>query len=175
MKKLTLLLFTLLFAGSTFAQDIAAGFRVGSGIQAVGVYNYKKDATIEARFGASWNNDEFIIHYGNVNAYEVSRIMLDFSLLHTWRLLNMDWTPSLGKWFVDGGAGVNVGGRANYAYAGVMGMARIGLSFFELPLTVTFDWSPSFGPNFWYNDFGTKAGFNGMGIANLGVSCIYRF
>ena len=170
MKKITILLLAVLFSATAFAQEFSAGIRVGSGVQAMGVYHYKANSSVEARFGASWNNIDFT--YG---VQEPSRLMADFTILHGWRLLDMDWTPDVGKWFVDVGAGVNVGGRGHYVYAGVTGMARIGLTFFDAPFTVAFDWSPTFGPNIIYTKHFTDLGFNDLGIANICVSCIYNF
>lgn len=199
MKRVLLILVAVLFTTGAFAQEWSAGVRVGSGIQALGQYKYDTDKYLEARFGALWNNPVYGVWRGD--SYHQSRIMLDFTALHNWNVLEMDWTPRGGMWFFDAGAGVSVGGRKNYAYVGLTAMARLGFTFNNLPLTLAVDWSPTFGPAIWYgtyimggDDFGgewgvantpsiTRAtaisqrsvGFNDLGLANFGISCTYNF
>lgn len=203
MKKITLILLAALFATSAFAQEFSAGLRIGSGLQAVGQYKYNESAYFEARFGASWNNSYGTRHNGDLDyggdsvgtanfgmqiggtraadfiladyAYYRPSIAADFTLLHNWHILDMDWTPSYGEWFFDAGVGVNAGGCENFAYAGVVGMARLGFNFFDVPLTLAVDWTPSFGPSFIYGKGWREASFNSGGLANLGITCTYNF
>lgn len=102
-------------------------------------------------------------------------IVADFTLLHNWRVLTMDWTPDYGDWFFDAGVGVNAGGCKNFAYVGVVGMARLGFNFPDVPLTLAVDWTPSFGPSFIYGEKWSEESFNSGGLANLGITCTYNF
>jgi hypothetical protein len=142
----------------------------------VGQYKYNGNDYIEARFGASWNNPKIPNFRENADLidYSESRVMADFTLLHAWHILEMDWTPSAGLWFFDAGAGVNVGGREHYAYVGVAGMARLGFTFHNAPVTLAFDWTPSFGPGIYYGKQ-SKVFFNELGLANVGVTCTFNF
>ena len=177
MKKVLLLFVAVIFASSAFAQDWSLGARVGSGFQAVGQYKYDGNNYVEARFGASWNNPVVTTIYNGPDTVDVEegRIMADFTLLHNWHILDMDWTPDGGIWFFDAGVGVNVGGRANYAYVGVAGMARLGFTFHTAPVTLALDWSPTFGPGILYVGKYNEAFFNELGLANIGISCTYNF
>ena len=177
MKKLLLLVAVLFVATTSFAQDWSVGARVGSGLQAVGKYNYNANNYIEARFGASWNNPLVysLRDEADIIDFSRSRVMADFTLLHNWKIFTMDWTPSAGEWFFDAGVGVNVGGLQNYAYVGVAGMARLGFTFYDVPLTLAFDWTPTFGPGIVYEGKHSDAFFNELGLANLGISCTFNF
>lgn len=177
MKRVLLIFAAILLTTTAFAQQFSAGLRVGSGVQAVGQYKYDGKNYFEARFGASWNNPVITSWVQNNNSLNVSqgRVMADFTLLHNWHLLDMDWTPRGGMWFVDAGAGVNVGGKAHYAYVGVAGMARLGFTFNNLPLTLALDWTPTFGPGILYVKGANNVFFNELGLANVGISCTYNF
>jgi hypothetical protein len=83
----------------------------------------------------------------------------------------MDWTPSAGDWFFDAGVGLNVGGAANYAYLGVAGMARLGFTFNNAPVSLSVDYTPVIGPKIAYGD----ASFRDIGFANFGLTCTYNF
>ena len=182
MKKLLIFVISLLCVTTTFAQTYyqpsrqnwSVGARVGSGFHAVAQYNYNGSNYIEARLGTSWNNLEHTIFYAD-GTYNTSRVMADFSILHNWHLLDMDWTPGTGNWFVDAGVGVNVGGRPHYAYVGVQGLARMGFTFFDVPVTIALDWAPVLGPGIVYVGKANDATFNSPGIANVGISCTYNF
>ena len=102
----------VMFAAGASAQDWSIGGRVGSGFQAVGQYKYNGKNYIEARFGASWNNPvvSTVITTDNDIYASEGRVMADFTLLHYWRAIEMDWTPRAGRWFFDAGVGVNVPG-----------------------------------------------------------------
>ena len=177
MKKLFLLVAVLFVATSSFAQDWSIGGRVGSGFQAVGQYKYNGNDYIEARFGASWNNPVVYTIYEDANTFDVhdGRVMADFTLLHNWHILEMDWTPDGGLWFFDAGVGVNAGGREHYAYVGVAGMARLGFTFHNVPVTLAVDWTPTFGPGIFYVNKHNDVFFNELGLANVGVTCTFNF
>lgn len=173
MKKFLLIMVAVMCVGTLSAQKWSLGGRIGSGFQAVGQYEVTADSYIEARFGASWNNPLFLREVnGHVSEH---RVMADFTALYNWHIFEMDWTPDTGLWFFDAGCGVNVGGREHYAYVGAAGMARLGIKFFDVPLSVSFDWTPSIGPNIFYGGGYSTTAFNELGLANLGVSCVFNF
>ena len=146
MKKLLIFVISLLCVTTTFAQTYyqpsrqnwSVGARVGSGFQAVAQYSFQNDNYIEGRIGMGWID-------GNLAG---KALTADFTILYNWRVFEMDWTPSVGVWFFDAGAGVNVGGRKDYAYVGAAGMARLGITFNDAPVTLSIDWTPIVGPNF---------------------------
>ena len=160
MKEFFLLMVASLFVTGAFAQDWSVGGRLGSGFQAVGQYGYNQKSYVEARFGAGWLD-------GGVTA--------DFTALHNWKIATMDWTPSAGDWFFDAGVGVNVGGAGNFAYVGVAGMARLGFTFNNAPISLSVDYTPVIGPAIVYGGGYSAAGFRGVGFANLGFTCTYNF
>ena len=160
MKKFLLSLVALLCVSGAFAQDWKVGGRLGSGFQADAQYAYNGNDYLEARFGASWLD-------GGVTA--------DFTVLHNWHILDMDWTPKAGTWFFDAGVGLNVGGREHYAYVGVAGMARLGFEFKKAPVSLSVDYTPVLGPEIGYWKGGSNAAFRGMGFANVGITCTYNF
>jgi hypothetical protein len=172
MKKLSVL-FIALVASATVAgaQDWGFGVRLGSGFQAVGQRSYSSGNYLEGRLGMGW------LHHG---------VTADFSLLHVWNVENMDWTDE-GRWFFDLGAGANLGGASHFFYGGIQGMARLGYRFDHAPVSLSLDWSPSFGPAVVHHhhfddehhdlhiDTHSVASFNTRGMANFGLSCVFRF
>ncbi len=163
MKKFILSLVVCIFAvGAASAQNWAVGARVGSGFQAQGEYALSDKNYVEARFGMGW--------------YSAGAMLVaDFTALYNWKVLTMDWTPSVGEWFFDAGVGVGVGGRANYAYVGAAGMAKLGLKFNDVPVKLSIDWTPVIGPYMVYGGGYTWTAFNAYGFANAGISCTYCF
>ena len=162
MKKLFLLIVASLFITGAFAQDWGVGARVGSGFQAVGQYGYNANNYVEARIGASW------LDVSNLDG----NLTVDATVLHNWKIYTMDWTPSAGEWFFDAGVGLNAGGGKHHGYFGVAGMARLGFTFYEVPLSLSVDYTPVIGPTF-HKDLPAK--FRNMGFANIGVTCTYNF
>ncbi len=191
MKKIILTLAVCICAAATAsAQNWAVGGRVGAGFQAQGEYALSDKNYVEARFGMNW------CQYG-------SMLTADFTALYNWNVLTMDWTPSAGEWFFDAGVGLGVGGRAHYAYVGAAGQAKLGIKLSSVPLKISVDWTPVIGANvfygmdkcnsyrtwlgfykqhnwdgdyaMWQNGKFSKAGFHAMGLANIGVSCVYYF
>ena len=167
MKRILLIFAAVLFTTTAFAQQWSVGGRVGSGFQALGQYKYDGKNYIEARFGASWNNPlitSWVATENTINVHQ-GRVMADFTLLHNWHLLDMDWTPRGGMWFVDAGAGVNVGGKAHYAYVGVAGDVAFGIRF-NKPVTLSLDYRPTVYllHNAW-----------GSGFYGVALTCTYNF
>lgn len=179
MKKFFLLMVASLFVTGAFAQDWSVGGRLGSGFQAVGQYTYNQNKYVEARFGAGW----------------LDGVTADFTALHNWNILTMDWTPRAGEWFFDAGVGLNIGGKSHYSYLGVAcdysyfgvaGMARLGFTFNNIPLTLSVDYTPVVGPYFVsgfpvYDMDSTEVskttfvGYRAVGFANFGITCTYNF
>ena len=147
-------------AKAVASQKWSVGARLGTGFQAQAECFYSDNKYVEGRLGMSWV-------YGGIIA--------DFSVLHNWNICNMDWTPSVGKWFFDAGVGVNVGGAANLVTLGVAGQAKLGIKFNAAPVRLAFDFSPAVGPAIIYWKGGSAAGFNKMGLCNLGFSATYCF
>lgn len=173
-KKLFLVIVVSMLAIGANAQKWSVGGRVGSGIQAVGMYDYSDKCYIEARFGMSYTNARFDHYWWGVD-YTLP-LSADFTVLHNWNVLEFDWTPGFGKWSFDAGVGLNVGGGANWAYVGVAGLARLDFTFDKLPLTIGLDWTPKFGPSITYGVYNKPlCGFNAMGLSDFGVTCTYRF
>ena len=162
MKKIILIAAMVLgFAVAADAQGWRAGARVGSGFQAQGEWSYNGADYVEARFGMGW-------YHGGLTA--------DFTALHNWNICTMDWTPSVGQWFVDAGAGLTIGGRANFVNLGVAGCAKLGLEFNDAPIRLSLDWTPAFGPAIVYvPGWGSGAVFNEYGLANLVISAVFCF
>jgi hypothetical protein len=160
MKKFFLMMVASLFVTGAFAQDWSVGGRIGSGFQAVGQYGYNQNSYIEGRFGAGWLDRD---------------VTADFTALHNWKICTMDWTPSAGDWFFDAGVGLNVGGAANYAYLGVAGMARLGFTFNNAPVSLSVDYTPVIGPKIAYGGGHSDASFRDIGFANFGLTCTYNF
>ena len=162
MKKIILALSFLFCAASVSAQDFAVGGRVGSGFQAQAEYLFGNENYLEGRFGMSWCN-------------KGAEIMADLTLLYQWNVTTMDWTPRAGEWFLDAGVGASVGGKAHYAYVGVAGGAKFGFRFNGAPIKLAVDWTPVLGPGIVYGGGASHAKFNGLGLVNLGLSCVYCF
>lgn len=182
MKKVLLALVAVLLVTSVSAQKWSVGGRVGSGFQAVGQWHYNEKCNIEARFGASWTHSVFAYgwDYGidgdiDILAGYTSPITADFTVLHNWRVLEMDWTPKAGEWFLDAGVGLNVAGAKHVAYIGAAGLVRLGFTFNKVPLTLGVDYTPIVGPAICYVPGYESAAFNVGGLANFGVSCTYNF
>lgn len=162
-----ILILSLGLAAVANAQNIRVGARIGSGFQAQGEYAYNESCYVEGRFGMAWYTLGDLVAYGGYTA--------DFTVLHNWNIFKMDWTPSVGQWFFDAGAGLTIGGRENFANIGVAGCAKLGLEFNNVPLRLALDWTPAFGPEIIYGDGWSSAAFNEYGLANLGISLVYCF
>ncbi len=140
----------------------AVGGRIGTGLQAQAEYVFDNENYVEGRFGMSWCN------WG-------ATLMADFTALYQWHIFDMDWTPSAGDWFFDAGAGVGVGGRANYCYVGAAGSVKLGIKFNKAPVKLALDWTPLFGAEIAYWKGFNASAFHKYGLANIGVSCVYCF
>ena len=111
------------------AQKWSVGLRAGTGLQAVAECFYAGDKYFEGRLGA-----------GLLDGWGA-----DFTVLHNWNCCNWDWTPSAGDWYLDAGVGANVGGHGKAFWCGVVGQAKFGIKFKEVPIRLAVDVSPSIG------------------------------
>ena len=182
MKKFLLLVVASLFVTGAFAQDWSVGARAGAGFQAVGQYSLNQKNYVEARFGLN------LAHCASA----------DLTGLYNWRLLQWDWTPEAGTWFLDAGVGASVGGAKHYAYFGAAGMARFSFKFRKVPISLSIDYTPVIGLDFLYGPGGgaddnggeagyapvetraaankrTTVGFHEAGLWNSGITFTYTF
>lgn len=158
MKKIILIAAMVLgFAVAANAQGFRVGGRIGSGFQAQAEYCYNGANYFEGRLGMGW--------------YNAGVLTADFTALHNWNVGTMDWTPSVGQWFFDAGAGLSVGGRSNIVTLGVAGCAKLGIEFNDAPIRLAVDWTPAFGPAI----TDSHAKFNEYGLANFGISAVFCF
>lgn len=163
----------------------SVGGRVGSGLEAVGQYHLGtvagKPFYIEGRFGMSWTdrmtrtiNDPFWGSYRVTGKANAAGLTANFTVLAAWRCFEFGQLDA-GGFFSDFGCGINVGGAENFAYVGVSGLARIGFKFSSVPVALSFDWTPTFGPDILYGQGFSDVGFHAYGLANLGITCTYSF
>lgn len=146
--------------------DWSVGLRVGSGIQADAECFFKKGNYVEARFGMGYLGGR---HYVGVGA--------DLQGLYMWQLYNWNWTPKVGKWFLDAGCGANLGGAAHWFYFGVAGSVKFGLKFKKYPIRLALDYTPVIGldmsyPGKYYNK---PVGLYGNGFGNVGLAATWCF
>ena len=170
MKRIILLFAAAMLTTTALAQGWSVGVRVGSTVQAVGQYQYNQTNYVEGRIGVSW------LSIGGSSS--------EIALLHNWRICTMEWSPKAGVWFFDAGVGANVSGHRGLTCCGVMGMARLGVNFKKVPLSLSLDYSPAFGPEIYriegYYPDGTpqtthSAGFRYFGLYNGGFTLTYNF
>lgn len=156
MKKFLLVIVASLFVTGAFAQDWSVGARAGAGFQAVGQYSLNKENYVEARFGL----------------FCIPGATADLTGLYNWRLFDWNWTPKVGTWFFDAGVGGNLGGNAGCFYIGAAGMARFGITFKKVPISLSIDYTPVLGINAVYHH---KVFFHDAGWWNTGITCTYNF
>ena len=170
MKRILLLFVAIAMTTATFAQGWSVGVRAGSTLQAVGQYQYNRANYVEARVGVSW--------------LSIGGSCSDVALLHNWRIKTMDWTPKAGEWFFDAGVGANVSGHRDLIRFGVMGMARLGVKFKRVPLSLSLDYSPTFGTSTYRYEyylpdgtiqFAHSSEFNFFGLYNGAFTLTYSF
>lgn len=158
MKKLLVALVALFCVNAVSAQVNNAGIRFSGGIDIVGQYDLSKSNYIDGRLTLSGG--------------------LGVTGIYTWRLMDFNWTPQYGKWFLDAGIGggfTNVGRDygGSYSYLDVVGSIKLGFKFKKAPVSIIWDASPSFG--LWNNvDRDLEGGYSsprGWG----GVSVVYHF
>ena len=142
------------------------GVRGGFSSQLTCQYLYKIDRMFETRLGVNLSG-----------ALDYNLIMVDVTLLHNWRYTLKD--TSRGRWFFDTGVGFNVGGLDGVFTCGAVGMMRIGHQFYESPITIALDWSPSIGFNHdWAYNISSSSNstvFNVVGLANFGLNFSVSF
>ena len=153
MKKIFLVLTAMFCVATVSAQKTkwAAGLRATYGVQAVAEYFYSADKYVEGRLGI----------FGGACA--------DFTAIHQWNCCNWDWTPSVGKWYLDAGVGANLGGAAHSFWAGVAGDVKFGIKFNKVPIRLSVDYTPVIGYNFAAGHFHTP------GFYNVALSATWHF
>jgi hypothetical protein len=158
MKKLIVLLVVAMASVSVAsAQGWGIGGRLGTNLQFVGQkYMY--------------NGNYLELRVGYTPFYDGS---LDASLLYVWNVKNWDWTP--GNWFLDIGAGANVGFGGKAVFVGAQAMGKFGYTFADIPLSLSVDASPAFGPVFRSERNGGNYFDLGRGLFNCAVSAVYKF
>ncbi len=158
MKKLFVLIVMVVASVSVAsAQGWGIGARLGTSEQVVIQKYLASDNYWELRAGYT------LFHGGGFDA----------SLLYTWNLKNWDWTP--GNWFLDLGAGLNIGTGRNRLYLGVQAAGKFGYTLPNGRWSFSFDVSPSLGPN-----IGLKKGYKTVfdwdrGILSSAISAVYKF
>jgi len=99
---------------------------------------------------------------------------LNLASTYNFMLCKPDWTPK-GTWGVYAGPGAtlqfdfNQNGSFDFGVGG-----QVGLEYFfeQLPLQLSFDWRPMFGPQCYYNG---GAAFWAAGVYNFGLAARYYF
>lgn len=139
--------------GINQSSKCSLGLRVGSGTYAVGEYFYAGDAYFEGRIGWEWKHG------------------FNFTALHVWNIKDWNWTPNLGTWFFDAGAGAFVGAGYGELNFGVAGTAKFGIFFKNVPIRLALDLTPKVG--LCMHNGGIH--FWDTGIFNSGFSVTYCF
>ena len=107
----------------------SVGLRVGTGGEVMAECFYGQNTYLEGRLGLGWIGGNYI----------------NFTLLHNWNLCNWDWTPKVGSWYLDAGAGAFVGGWSKVVNFGVTGTVKFGILFKKVPIRLAIDLSPNVG------------------------------
>ncbi len=148
-------------AQTVASQKWSVGLRACYGIQVVSECFYTGDKYVEGRLGI----------FGGACA--------DFTAIHNWNCCNWDWTPQVGKWYLDAGVGANLGGAAHYVYGGVAGDVKFGIKFNKVPIRLSVDYTPVLGIAGWYGkDLGDsvkRAYLYTPGFYNFALSATYCF
>ena len=142
------------------AQKWSVGLRAAYGLQAVSECFYTGDKYFEGRLGL----------FGGLCA--------DFTVLHNWNCCNWDWTPKVGKWYLDAGCGVNLGGFRGFVYGGVTGDVKFGIKFNKYPIRLALDYSPAISIGGAYGKYKGDSGNVGLwtpGFYNIALSATWCF
>lgn len=180
MKKLFVLVACLIASVTVANAQWSVGGRIGTGFQAVGQYHFGNPFYLEGRFGMSFvdnaitDDGTWYIHSGK--NHDGSDITADFTMLAAWRCCEFGQS-GFGAGVFDAGVGVRAGGFEDYAYVGACGLARIGYDFKQAHVTLTYDWTPTFGPDivYWNHGKDNSARFHTYGLLNMGLTCTYNF
>lgn len=190
MKKIFLALAAMLCVATVSAQSNkwTIGGRVGSGLQAQVEYELSDKNNIELRVGMGWLGKDYGFSHWRDNGsyYQDPHINFELTGLYNWHVLEFDWTPKAGTWFLDAGVGAGFAIRKYYAYVGVAGQAKFGFTFKKIPLKLAVDWTPILGPELCYGGPSAnthwvfpnnhkKATFSGYTLSNFGISAAYCF
>lgn len=170
MKKVLLIMAAMLCVATVSAKksvvdvakssDWSVGLRATYGIQAVAECFYSGDKYFEGRLGL----------FGGLAA--------DLTVLHNWNLYNWNWTPKVGKWYLDAGCGASLGGSAGYMYGGVTGDVKFGIKFKKVPIRLAVDYTPIIAIGGAYGKYKGDSGNVGLytpGFANFALSATWCF
>ena len=130
----------------------ALGLHMGTGAQVMGEYFYGKDVYIDGRIGYDWGQG------------------FGLTALHMWNPKDWNWTPNLGWWFVDAGAGAFAGVHNGVSF-GVAGSAKFGILFKKAPIRLAVDITPRIG--LYAYDGGMY--FYRTGLLNGGIQATWCF
>ena len=141
------------------SQKWSVGLRATYGVQVVSECFYAGDKYVEGRLGV----------YGGACA--------DFTVLHNWNVANWNWTPKVGKWYLDAGCGASIGGAAHLVTAGVAGDVKFGIKFNKVPIRLSVDYTPQIriyglypAKHYWH-----PVGFYTPGFYNFALSATWCF
>jgi hypothetical protein len=148
------------FVETVTSQKWSVGLRATYGIQAVAECFYSGDKYLEGRLGL----------FGGLAA--------DFTVLHNWNVGNWDWTPKVGKWYLDAGVGGSLGGSRGHMYGGVTGDVKFGIKFKKVPIRLAVDYSPMIAIGGFYGKYkgdSHNVHLYGAGFANAAISATWCF
>ena len=150
MKKFLLALAAILMVSGAFAQEHkhAIGLRLGNGAELQYEYHLNSDNFIKANLGL----------YGFGNSFFVTGT-------YNWNCFDWNWTPSVGRWFLNAGVGASLGAYAGGFQLGVAGDVAFGIKF-KAPISLSLDYRPTIFllHNSW-----------GHGWGNICLACTYNF
>ena len=184
MKRLLFLVFALMTTVVAFGQNdevtdyeykSAWGFRVDAGFNVVGQYYIDNASYIEGRFGPS------MYAFVNKNLQEIGLtsinfITAEFTILYGRKIVIWDGPGGKTEWSFDLGMGSNAGGNSGIAYIGSTLLTKVGLRFKEVPIGISFDYTPSIGVVLLdLGDTRKTPFFNQYGLMNIGVSLTRYF
>lgn len=136
------------------------GVRIGctSLFNIVGNYKVTKQSSVELRCGLSIQGE--------------ATPSVDVTALYNWRLVN----PGVrGCCFFDVGVGISAGGLGETSQVGAALMARFGVRFKSVPMTLSIDYTPSLGIVKYRYREDHECFVNELGLINFGITCTYNF
>lgn len=159
MKKFLLVVVALVFATGAMAQEHknSIGLRLGYGAELQYERHFSAENYLEVNAGLHGFGNSF---FANAS--------------YNWNLLEWDWTPSAGRWFLSAGAGAALGtwgyddenGDARLGFqAGVLGDVAFGIRF-NKPVTLSVDYRPTI--YFLHKAYAS-------GLYNFAITCTYNF
>ena len=150
MKKFLLAIVAMLCVAGVSAQNYnnSIGLRIGYGAELQYERHFSAENYLEANLGL----------YGFANE-------LNVNATYNWNLVEWDWTPNAGTWFLSAGVGGSLAFAPKYFNVGVAGDVAFGIRF-NKPVTLSLDYRPTifFLHNAW-----------GHGFSGVALTCTYNF